>query len=177
MKKTIKIIVPILIAVVIAGMLIAKGLENNQQKQIVENSISDAEFELNSNGAVNYDKLFEYKLPVIVDYGSDSCIPCKQMAPVLETLNKDMKGKAFVKFVDVWKYTDAANDIPIQLIPTQVLFNADGTPFKPSEELSSKIEFTMYQDDKGNHIFTTHQGGITEDELRLILEEMGVQND
>ena len=85
-----------------------------------------------------------------------------------------MQGKAFIKFVDVWKYPDAAGNVPVQVIPTQILVNADGSPFVPSEELAAQIEFIMYSSkDTGEHVFTVHQGGITEDQMRMILKEMG----
>ena len=67
----------------------------------------------------------------MIDFGANSCIPCKEMAPILKTLNAEMQGKAIIKFVDVWKNTDAANDFPVQVIPTQVLIAADGTPYAP----------------------------------------------
>lgn len=170
-----KIFIPVAIVIVIGTMWIIKIQINKSESQdtII---IDGADFSLNVSTAVDYDALFEYKVPVIVDYGSDSCIPCQQMAPVLETLNKEMAGKAFIKFVDVWKYADAANAVPIQVIPTQILFNADGTPFVPSDELAMEIEFMMYSDRETNeHIFTTHQGGITEEQMRKILKEMGVE--
>lgn len=97
------------------------------------------------------------------------------MAPILEKLNEEMNGKAFIKFVDVWKYPDAGQNVPVQVIPTQVLFHADGTPFLPSDELAKKISFDMYSSrETGEHVFTVHQGGLTEEEMRLILAEMGV---
>lgn len=44
--------------------------------------------------------------------------------------------------------------VPIQVIPTQVLFNADGTPFVPSDELAQKIQFDMYSSrDTEEHVF------------------------
>jgi thioredoxin 1 len=55
------------------------------------------------------------------------------MAPVLKTMNAQMQGKAIIKFVDVWKNGDAARDFPVQVIPTQVFINDDGTPYVPSE--------------------------------------------
>ena len=61
------------------------------------------------------------------------------MAPVLKNLNAEMHGKAFIKFDDVWKYYEAAANVPVQVIPTQVFFNADGTPFVPSDELAKEI--------------------------------------
>ena len=47
------------------------------------------------------------------------------MAPVLKTMNAAMRGKAIIKFVDVWKHTTAADEFPVQVIPTQVIVNAD----------------------------------------------------
>lgn len=125
---------------------------------------------------VDLDKIKSYKIPFVIDFGSDQCIPCKQMAPVLETLNEEWQGKAIVQFVDVWKYQTAANDFPVSVIPTQVFYNADGTPYAPSESIQKSIEFTMYSDKTtGKHIFTVHQGGITEAEMRQIFAEMGVE--
>ena len=51
-----------------------------------------------------------------------------------------------------------------------------GQPFVPSEELASQIQFTMYEHrDTGEHVFTVHQGGLTEEQMRLILAENGGQ--
>jgi len=123
--------------------------------------------------SIDLNALLTYGLPIIIDFGSDSCIPCKEMAPVLKSANADYQGKAIIKFVDVWKYTDAANGFPVQVIPTQILFNADGTPYVPSEDLG--IEFILYSDKTTNeHLFTAHQGGLTEEQMRAILSDMGV---
>lgn len=175
-KETIlKILVPCVILVVIGGIYLFKNLPELTQGP--ENAVTpeDAAFVLAATEAIDFEALSEYGLPIIVDYGSDSCIPCQQMAPVLETMNTEMAGKAFIKFVDVWKYTDAANNVPVQVIPTQILVNADGTPFVPSEELAQTIEFIQYNSrETGDHVFTVHQGGMTEDQMRRILSEMGV---
>jgi len=122
--------------------------------------------------AIDLAVLFSYKLPIIIDFGSDSCIPCQEMAPVLKSANADYRGRAIIKFVDVWKYTDAASSFPVQVIPTQVFFNADATPYVPSEDLG--IEFGFYSTkDTQKLVFTTHQGGLTEEQLRAILADMG----
>ena len=78
--------------------------------------------------SIDLGALTSYGLPIIIDFGADTCIPCKEMAPVLKTLNAEMQGKAIIKFVDVWKNGNAADGFPIQVIPTQVLINSDGTP-------------------------------------------------
>lgn len=180
-----KVLVPVLILAVIGGMWLFKNQPNDEIAEVTvaettENKLpdhlADADFSLNVTELVDFEALAGYGLPVIVDYGSDSCIPCQEMAPVLEKMNEEMYGKAFVKFADVWKYTDAASNVPVQVIPTQVLFNADGTPFVPSEELAGQIEFLMYSHrETEEHLFTVHQGGLTEEQMRMILTEMGVE--
>lgn len=68
--------------------------------------------------------------PSVVDFGARSCIPCKRMAPILEQLNRELKGKANVVFVDVWKDGSFANKYRIQMIPTQLFFDARGREVK-----------------------------------------------
>lgn len=178
--------VPALIAVAIAVVWVLKNPPSNfetaesnpgtQDTVELPEDLQSADFSLDVTETVDFEALAKHGLPVIVDYGSDSCIPCQQMAPVLETMNEEMTGKAFIKFVDVWKYADAASNVPVQVIPTQVLVNADGTPFVPSDELAQTIEFTLYSSrETGEHVFTVHQGGMTEEQMRLILAEMGVE--
>lgn len=65
-------------------------------------------------------------LPRLVDLGSDRCIPCKRMAPILEELRTDYAGAVDVNFIDVWKDPDAGRTYRIRLIPTQVFFDRTG---------------------------------------------------
>lgn len=183
-KLWIKILVPVLIVAVIGGIWIIKNSTENttdnastsQGGTALPDNLKDTDFSLRETEAVDFAALSEYGLPIIVDYGADTCIPCKEMAPILEKANKEFQGKAFIKFVNVWDYPDAANNVPVQVIPTQVLFNADGTPFVPSDELAKEIQFDMYSHkNTGEHIFTVHQGGLTEEQMWAILKEMGVE--
>ena len=170
-KLLLKILVPVLIVIALIALWIFKT--HPTSTTIDEDTGKTEDFVLAAS-SVNLDELKEYKLPIIIDFGSDSCIPCRQMAPVLETMNEEMQGKAIIKFVDVWKYQDAANDFPVQVIPTQVIFNSEGKPYTPSENIG--IELTMYSSkDTGEHVFTVHQGGLTEDQMREILKDMGVE--
>ncbi|MGC6173993.1 thioredoxin family protein [Lacrimispora sp. 38-1] len=189
MKKNknlwVKILIVILALVVVAGIYVYKKAEedklNNQNTAQTDSEnageeSTDGENSLLEISSVDLDEIKSYGLPFVIDFGSDSCIPCKEMAPVLETLHEDFQGKAIVHFVDVWKNTTAANDFPVSVIPTQVFFNADGTPYVPSDELTQEIEFTMYSSkDTNEHVFTVHQGGITEEQMRKIFAEMGVE--
>lgn len=172
----IKVAVPALIVLVVLGIYIFKKAEDgkiNSSAQAEENSEESIPLEISS---VDLEEIKSYGVPFVIDFGSDSCIPCKEMAPVLETLHEEFKGKAIVHFVDVWKNQTAATDFPVSVIPTQVFYNTDGTPFVPSEELSQEIEFTLYSSKTNNeHLFTVHQGGVTEDQMRKIFAEMGVE--
>lgn len=185
--KWIRVLVPIFIILVIIGIYTYKKTEDSKKvTQDLQNTQNDTQDASNENeegdslsleiASVDLDEIKSYGLPFVIDFGSDACIPCKQMAPVLETLHEDFQGKAIVHFVDVWKNTSAANDFPVSVIPTQIFFNADGTPFVPSEELIKEIEFTMYSSkDTNEHVFTVHQGGVTEEQMRKIFAEMGVE--
>ncbi len=64
--------------------------------------------------------------PTIVDFGARSCIPCKKMAPILEQLEKEYKGRANVIFVDVWQDNKIGGTYRVQMIPTQIFFDAKG---------------------------------------------------
>lgn len=64
--------------------------------------------------------------PTLVDFGARSCIPCRKMAPILEGVEKEYRGRANVIFVDVWKDDSTGRRYRVQLIPTQVFFDAKG---------------------------------------------------
>jgi thioredoxin 1 len=83
-----------------------------------------------------------------------------------------MLGSAILKYVDVDKSSDLADKYPIRVIPTQVFFLADGTPYVPSEKIS--VKFLTYNDKTtGKRQFTIHEGALTEEELNAILADMG----
>lgn len=183
-SRGVKIVVSALILTVIGGIWIIKNAgqkpvddsTTSQNNTGLSDRLEGADFCLRETEAINFETLSAYGLPIIVDYGADSCIPCKQMAPVLEKANKEFHGKAFVKFINVWDFPDAAKNVPIRVIPAQVLFNAYGKPFVPSGELANKMRFDNHFDrDTGEHIFTVHQGGLTEDQMWEILKEMRVE--
>ena len=84
----------------------------------------------------------------LVDLGAKTCIPCKLMAPILEELEEEYKGRAAVIFIDVW---DDANEgkakaFKIRSIPTQIFFDKEGkevyrhSGFLGKEALVAKLE-------------------------------------
>jgi len=65
-------------------------------------------------------------LPVMIDLGSDQCIPCKMMAPILEELKTEYAETLKVHFLDVRKLPALSKLYKIQLIPTQIFYDASG---------------------------------------------------
>lgn len=165
-----KIIVSILIVGVLVGLWFVKNNKNEAELA----GTGNADFELHVTENINIEKLTAYGLPIVIDFGADSCIPCKEMAPVLKELNEELKGRAIIKFVDVWKYQELAQGYPVSLIPTQIFIDANGKPYKPNE--SQDMQMKMYSSkDKEEHVFTAHEGGMTKDQLLKVLKEMGLK--
>lgn len=179
-KRLLQFLILALIVVVAVGIYLLKNPIGTPTETTIDPALGDyasAEFNLDATTSFDLDKILSYGLPVIVDFGADSCVPCKEMAPVLAELNKDLRGKAIVKFVDVWKNNKAAAGLPLEVIPTQFFFNADGTPYKPAdEEEAAKNGFIMYQmKDSGKHVYTVHQGGLDKETILAVLKEMGMK--
>lgn len=177
----IKILVPVAILAVLATLWMIKNRsEDPQPSENINNTESTlfegADFSLTSTTAIDVKALTDtYGLPIIVDYGSEGCMPCQEMKPALKRINERMYQKAFVKYIDVWEYPAAAGDLPINLIPTQAFWNADGTPWIPSERLQELIGFDVYYNSETNEpMYTLHVSPLTESEMMAILVEMGV---
>ena len=62
----------------------------------------------------------------MVDLGAKSCIPCKMMAPILEELSTEYRGKVAILFIDVWQNPDQAKKFKVSMIPTQIFFDRAG---------------------------------------------------
>ena len=65
-------------------------------------------------------------LPKLIDLGAGKCIPCKMMFPVLDELKKEYAGKLGIEFIDVWVNPDAGKQYGIEVIPTQIFYDATG---------------------------------------------------
>lgn len=177
-KHAVKIIVPILILIAIGAIwLVKKADPPTVSGNKVISGVSSAEkkdFALLVTDKLDLEKLKSYGLPIILDFGADACAPCKEMAPVLVALNEKLQGKAIIKFVDVWKYKALAEGYPLRVIPTQFFFDKHGKPYVPSDPQGSRMK--LYSAKENNeHIFTVHEGGLSEARLLAALKEMGLK--
>ncbi|MBI5273236.1 MAG: thioredoxin [Chlamydiia bacterium] len=58
----------------------------------------------------------------LVDFHADWCGPCRMLAPVLEQVAKEVKGKAAVVKVDIDSEQKTASRFQITSVPTMILF-------------------------------------------------------
>jgi thioredoxin 1 len=60
--------------------------------------------------------------PVVVDFYAEWCGPCKAMAPALEQVATELKGKVKVVKLDVDQNPDTTQKYRIQAMPTLMVF-------------------------------------------------------
>jgi len=79
-----------------------------------------------TNTKEDFSRAMKSGKPVLVDFGANSCMPCRQIRPILKELEKEYTGKAEVLIIDVYKYKDLATEHRVSLIPTLIFFDKAG---------------------------------------------------
>ena len=62
----------------------------------------------------------------MVDLGSDRCMPCRMMMPILDELKEKYRGRAAIVYVDVYERSDLAMKYGVRVIPTQIFYDHKG---------------------------------------------------
>lgn len=71
----------------------------------------------------NFDgEVLESKVPVLVDFWAEWCMPCKMVAPVLQEIARDYEGQLKIGKVNVDEEHDLATRYNVVSIPTLFLF-------------------------------------------------------
>ena len=94
-------------------------IDQNRLKKIAANPPE-------SNTGEDFKKAIADGKPALVDFGSNSCVPCRQMRPLLKEIGSEYADKAKVLVIDISKNEELAREYKIQLIPTLVFFDAKG---------------------------------------------------
>lgn len=71
----------------------------------------------------NFDKeVLKSVKPVLIDFWAPWCMPCKMLAPTVEKLAEEFKGRVSVSKCNVDESPSLATDLSVLNIPTLVLF-------------------------------------------------------
>jgi thioredoxin 1 len=105
-----------------------------------------------SNTEEDLKKAFAGGKPFLVDFGANSCLPCRQLRPILKEIGKEYAGKAEILVIDVYKYQHLAKEYKIMALPTLVFF-----------------------DNKGKEVFR-QPGAMNKDQIVAKLKEIGGGN-
>lgn len=66
---------------------------------------------------------------VMLELGSEGCIPCEQMKPVMQRLRQNYGKSLEVIFVDIRQDRETARRFNVFMIPTQVFLDKTGKEF------------------------------------------------
>ncbi len=86
-----------------------------------------------------------------IELGSDKCIPCKKMQPILKSIEKKYREQIKVVFYDVWKdeYKSKSDEYKIKLIPTQIFLDANGKEIFRHEGYYPEAQIDKFLQSKG----------------------------
>lgn len=90
-----------------------------------------------------------------VELGSDQCIPCKEMRPVMDGVQKTFGDQVEIVFYDVWEDDAPAREYGISMIPTQVFLDEDGVEFHRHTGFYSQEEIEALFVERGLTKLTT----------------------
>ena len=88
------------------------------------------------------DKNFEREVlkseqPILVDFWMPGCKPCLAMAPIIEEMAKEFKGRVIVGKLNVAENPETAKVYRIPGVPTLIIFK-DGKPIEKAVGLRPK---------------------------------------
>ena len=120
--------------------LLQQGKQEEQYMQFLEEIRSKSDIKIDhdrvqamaatpaegTNTEEEFHRALKSGRPVLVDFGSDSCLPCRQLRPILDEIRKEKAGKLEVLVIDVYKNQNLSREYRIQVIPTLVFFDASG---------------------------------------------------
>jgi len=100
---------------------------------------------------------FEGELPCLIDFYADWCQPCKMVAPILEELAKEYKGKINIYKVDTEDQRELSAAFGIRSIPSMLFCPSDGQPQMaqgalPKNSLKQAIEDVLLKDKKAEPV-------------------------
>jgi thioredoxin 1 len=98
----------------------------------------------------NFQDTTNYKV-TFIELGSVKCIPCKEMQPVMRSIEKKYGSQVKVVFHDVWTAAgkEAAKQFVFDVIPTQIFLDKTGKEYFRHEGFFSEKELVKILKMKG----------------------------
>ncbi len=120
MKTPAKILILLAVAAAVAAAVVLK------QNKTPATGNAPAQATVAASSQVTTVPSVAAKLPRLVDLGAGKCIPCKMMKPILDELKRDYASQFKTEFIDVWENPDEGKKYGIEMIPTQIFYDAEG---------------------------------------------------
>lgn len=120
MKAPVKILILIAVAAAVVAAVVLK------QNKTPASSDTKAEANVSTTSQVAAGPAVTANLPHLVDLGAGKCIPCKMMKPILDELKRDYASQFKTEFIDVWENPDEGKKYGVEMIPTQIFYDAEG---------------------------------------------------
>lgn len=137
----------------------------------------DDEFSLDIEVDTDFDldKLKSYSLPIILCFGSPADELCKDMIEDMKIINREMRNRAFIKYIDTDKCASLWKDerLVIDGRTMQILIDSQGNPYDTVESIADG--YSLIKDEEGKHIYTVHEGDLTLSEMRELIAEMEIK--
>jgi thioredoxin len=86
----------------------------------------------------DFKALLKTDKPVLIDFHTVWCAPCRKMAPIVDKIEEDFKGKAVVMRIDVDKSSDVGKAYNIKGVPVFILFKDGSEIWKHNGALSEE---------------------------------------
>jgi len=97
-----------------------------------------------------FNDIINNEKPVLVDFYTDWCGPCKMMGPILKDLKKKMGDQINIIKVDAEKNADAAIKYNVRGVPTLILFKNGQILWQQSGVVQSHKLQSMINQKLGN---------------------------
>lgn len=81
--------------------------------------------------------VIQSSIPVLVDFWSPSCIPCRTVAPILEKLAEEYDGEVAFAKVNIFENMVVAGRLNVMSLPTLIIYN-QGQPVERLAGIQSK---------------------------------------
>lgn len=185
-KKIISIILIIVVVGILFGIYTYKKTNNNstetnrlasESQNSSDGSSSNKDGEtsgkpIEADQPIDYECIFEEGKPLILVFGSEDCVACRQLKPILQKLSNKHEDEIYIKYVDIVKNPDSYDNYRFQFIPTLIFFKNDGSPYIPSQEYIDEYNFEIAKDNSDNAKYTLHQGALPKEILENIIQEL-----